>query len=234
MVPLAIGDVSMSVQYEQGKMIEEDVNCGSTFMLNNIRAIGKAICESFHWVLPSEKIYLHMDNAGRHGTIEAIEEYTRILADEYNIDIVHQIPWSPDTNVLDLGIWCCLQWAIDGFMRGCRGDVHALNKGVHEVWSSKDLSTAFENVWNWLGRVLHLIREDNGGNKLVETKRGKQWSALDVPILGDGTVPTTDDGAIATASAAMNNSAATAGTPANPAGHFVAIDLLKDDDNDLR
>ena len=148
---LSIDDVAMTVRYEKGEIIEEDVNCDSTFMLKNIRTVGEAIRKAFHWVSEREAIYLHMDNAGGHGTAEAIAEYTRVLKEEFNIKIIHQIPRSPETNVLDLGIWCCLQWAVDGLMRGRRGDIHALNKGVNEVWSSKDLSTAFGSVWKGLG-----------------------------------------------------------------------------------
>ena len=113
-----------------------------------------------------------MDNAGGHGTDVAIAQYTLILKDEFDIELVHQCPRSPETNCLDLGVWCCLQWAVDSLMRGRRGDIQALNKGVLEVWESKDLATAFTNVWGRLGRVLRLIREDNGGNELVEKKRG--------------------------------------------------------------
>jgi len=101
---LTINDVTMSVHYERGEFIEEDVNCDSTFMLKNIRTVGEAIRKSFHWVSNSEVIFLHMDNAGGHGTVEAIAEYTEVLQQEFNIQIVHQIPRFPETNILDLGI----------------------------------------------------------------------------------------------------------------------------------
>jgi hypothetical protein len=67
-------------------------------------------------------------------------------------------------------------------MRGRRGDLHALHKGVTEVWEQTDLQDAFSKVWGRLGRVIHLIRDNNGGNKLVESKQGKRWSHLDEPI----------------------------------------------------
>ena len=97
----------------------------------------------------------------------------------WEIKIVHQIPRSPETNVLDLGIWCALQWAVDRMMRGQRGDVHALVEGVQRVWSENGLDTQFTNVWNRLKRVLILIAQDDGGNSLVESHRGKQFGGLD-------------------------------------------------------
>jgi hypothetical protein len=123
-----------------------------------------------------------MDNTGGHGTEDAIKEYTEILQKQFNITIIHQIPRSPETNTLDLGIWCCLQWAVDYIMKGRRGDVYALHQGVMEVWEKSKLEGAFNNVWNRLTRVLKLIKMDNGGNKQVEQKRGKKWCQLDEPL----------------------------------------------------
>ena len=54
-----------------------------------------------------------MDNAGGHGTDDAISEYTARLRDVYNITIIHQVPRSPFTNVLDLGVWCSLQARVE-------------------------------------------------------------------------------------------------------------------------
>ncbi len=45
-----------------------------------------------HWIPPEQEIYLVMDNAGGHGTEEAVDEYTRVLNEEYNIIILHQAP----------------------------------------------------------------------------------------------------------------------------------------------
>jgi hypothetical protein len=212
---LNILEVSMSVRYEKGDLIEEDVNCDSTFMLANIHKVGEAIRTAFRWVPRAQVCYLYMDNAGGHGTVEAIAQYTAILKDEFNIEIVHQIPRSPETNTLDLGIWCSLQWAVDRLMRGRRGDIHALNKGVREVWASTDLQTAFVNVWKRLGRVLHLIEEDDGGNDLVEGKRGKKWASLDEPLPYE------------------NGAAAAAAAAAPVEDHLQAvIDLLEEDEDD--
>ena len=54
-----------------------------------------------------------MDNAGGHGTDDAITQYTINMKDTYNIEIIHQVPRSPFTNVLDLGIWASLQGIVE-------------------------------------------------------------------------------------------------------------------------
>ena len=68
-------------------------------------------------------IYLIMDNAGGYGTKECIESYVKLLKDKYNIIIKHQIPRSPETNVLDLGIWNSISPAL----LSCPLDVHSGN-----------------------------------------------------------------------------------------------------------
>ena len=41
--------------------------------------VGASIRAVYHWVPPTQKCYLVMDNAGGHGTEETIEEYVRML-----------------------------------------------------------------------------------------------------------------------------------------------------------
>jgi len=53
----------------------------------------------------SETIYLVMDNAGGHGTNNAVEDYTRCLKEEHNITIIQQPSRSPHLNALDLEPW---------------------------------------------------------------------------------------------------------------------------------
>jgi len=86
---------------------------------------------------------------------------------------------------------------------------------VKEVWESADLQQAFSNVWQRLGRVLRLIEEDDGGNDLVETKRGKKWSALDQPLPGE----------------APAGEEASAASAASVSVQHV-VDLLEDDEDD--
>ena len=55
-------------------------------------------------------ILLMMDNSGGHGAILAIENHVKILLDKFNIEIIHQAPYSPETNLLDLGVWAALHF----------------------------------------------------------------------------------------------------------------------------
>lgn len=62
--PLSIEQVQMMVQYDKGDIMEEDINCNSQFMLDNIDEIGEAIRAKFWWVQHEEQVFLFMDNAG--------------------------------------------------------------------------------------------------------------------------------------------------------------------------
>ena len=96
----------------------------------------KAIRESYSWVPMTQKCYLVMDNTGGHGTDSTIEKYTTEMLEKYNIQIIQQVPRSPYTNLLDLGVWCALQARVERthYMRRC--EVGALVKSVLETWNT--------------------------------------------------------------------------------------------------
>ena len=64
--------------------------------------VGKAIRQSHFWVPADKWIHCVLDSVGGHGTDMAIAIYTEELA-KMKVKLVHQIPQSLDTNVLDLG-----------------------------------------------------------------------------------------------------------------------------------
>ena len=66
---------------------------------------GKRTYSSYHWVPRDQPIYLQLDNAGGHGTKTAIEAYKSSLQTEHNVIVINQPPRSPDSNVLDIGLW---------------------------------------------------------------------------------------------------------------------------------
>ena len=115
-----------------------------------------------------------MDNAGGHGSKDAIATYTKTLEDEYNIEIIHQIPRSPYTNVLDLGVWMSLQAAVERqhYLKRCNAD--ALVKSVMPTWREGNLDHSISKVFQRIKPVLCNIMEANGGNDFVEMKRGKK------------------------------------------------------------
>ena len=75
-VEITILDVQLYVQVQQGDEMQKDCSCDSIFMLETIPEVGAGLQKSFHWVGMEEKIYLVMDNAGGHGTSDAIKTYT--------------------------------------------------------------------------------------------------------------------------------------------------------------
>ena len=113
-----------------------------------------------------------MDNSGGHGTDVAIKEYRDNVEEKYNIEIIFQIPRSPYTNVLDLGVWISLQAAVERqhYLKRC--NVNSLVNTVNSTWDRGHLDRSISKVFLRLKNVLCCILEAGGGNDLVETKRG--------------------------------------------------------------
>ena len=106
--PVEITDLRLVVKKPKGTVVERDVSCDSTFMLENIREIGSAVCSKYHYLDDFVSIYLFMDNSGGHGTKAVKQQYTEILKEEFNLIVEWQPPNSPEMNLLDLGIWMAL------------------------------------------------------------------------------------------------------------------------------
>ncbi len=170
--PLSIQDIQLFVKMVKGDVVEEDVSCDSRFMLDIVPRVAEEMRKKFHWIPEEQKLYLVMDNAGGHGTAEAIQEYVNVLRTR-NIEVIWQIPRSPETNMLDLGVWMSIQSAVckAHFMKRCNGE--ALARSVMDAWETYLSVQAFKNVHGRLKVVLVCIRDAEGGNELVETKRGK-------------------------------------------------------------
>ena len=115
-----------------------------------------------------------LDSAGGHGTNEGIAKYKADLEKDYKIILVHQIPQSPDTNALDLGIWMSLQSAVKKNHRLRRGDTEALHQTVLKVWDEVASEEAFGKAFDRLKKNYALIKQNCGGNDLVEEYRGKR------------------------------------------------------------
>ena len=173
-VGITIDDLDLAVRYQQGDTVEEDVSCDSKWMSENMDDIAKQIREAYHWIPDTQVIYLVMDNAGGHGTDKCVDEYTKNLREKHNIQIVQQVARSPETNVLDLGIWMSLQSAVEKKHKGkcCNPDV--LDETVMKVWKDVASVDAFKNVFGKLPVIYKLILSNGGGNDLVETNRGKK------------------------------------------------------------
>ena len=183
-VPLTVDDVSVQVMMRRGDEVDEDITCDSNFMLDTIPDVAQTIRDTFHWVPDYERIYLVMDNAGGHGTDQAKDAYVSILR-QRKIEVIWQVPRSPETNMLDLGVWMSIQATVQRvhFMRRCHHD--ALAASVEDAWNSHLNSGAFLRVYRRIRVVLRCILDDNGGNHLVEAKRGKLFRDATIIDLTD-------------------------------------------------
>lgn len=173
--PLTIDDLKLTVLYKKDDEVEVDCSCDSNFMLSKMREVGQAIRKYFFWVRRDQPIYLVIDNAGGHGTNEAIAEYKTFLKDEFNIILKHQVPNSPETNILDLGLWMAIQAYTERLSYRERQDVNVLADAVRRAWDQLPISTIGKVYKRWL-LVLKIIKFDNGGNEKVESFRGKLTS----------------------------------------------------------
>mmetsp|Transcript_22699 Transcript_22699/g.53836 ORF Transcript_22699/g.53836 Transcript_22699/m.53836 type:complete len:948 (+) Transcript_22699:244-3087(+) len=222
LVPVTLNDLELCVRYQNGDMVEEDVSCDSTWMKDNMDDIATSIRAAYHWLNKEDVIYLVMDNAGGHGTDECVDEYTKGLLDKHSIQIVQQVARSPETNVLDLGIWMSLQSAVEKKHKGRCCNPEVLNKTVMEVWDDVASVDAFKNVFGKLPKIYSLILMNEGGNDLVETNRGKKGVA---EMQGDASHEGGDD-------ANNNDATATLEDYIDYAQGLVEADVVGDDDEE--
>ena len=145
---VGIKDLKLGIRYQVGDEVMADVTCDSDYMLRIMPKVEKAVRDAHFWVDKNDPIYLVLDSAGGHGTGEAIAKYKADLESDFNIIVVHQIPQSPDTNALDLGIWMSLQSAVEKKHRLRRGDMEALHESVIKVWDEVASEEAFVKVFD--------------------------------------------------------------------------------------
>ena len=140
-------DIELKVRQQLGDEVEEDASCDSNFMLTAMNRVGKAIREKYYWIPNDQKCYLVMDNAGGHGSNTAIATYKKMLEDDHNIEIIFQIPRSPYTNVLDLGVWMALQAQVERQHYLQRCNANALVNTVTRTWNEGHLDNAISKFF---------------------------------------------------------------------------------------
>ena len=119
-----------------------------------------------------------MDNAGGHGKKDVIETYRARLLQELNIILLHQPARSPETNSLDLGFWMALQNRTEKKSFDMRISKNNVFAAVQEAWNEM-LARTITNIYDRILKVLDLIVQDNGGNRLVQNNRGLTQEPLD-------------------------------------------------------
>lgn len=169
------------MRYQRGDTIEVDYLCDSSYMLATINRVGQSTRLAYHWIPTSEKCHLMMDNAGGHGIDEALEKYVSELEEKYNVVTIFQVPISPYTHVLDLGVWCALQARVETRHFGKQCKENALVYSVQETWDNEDIDDTTTAGFNQIRNVLVLIHEAKGNYNLVETKGGNKFRNLDLP-----------------------------------------------------
>ena len=101
-----ISSIMSKVRYKQGNIIETYYLCDSDYILSTIIRVWHAIREIIYWFPRHERVCLFIDGAGGHTTNKVINEYDKKLMFDFNIKPFFQVPRTPYSNVLDLGIWC--------------------------------------------------------------------------------------------------------------------------------
>ena len=172
-VPLTINDLNLFVFHKAGEWVEEDCSCASEYMRSIMPRIGMEIKTYFDWVPDDQEIYLVIDNAGGHGTTTCVRNYTQMMKDDYNIVLKHQVPNSPETNLLDLGVWRSLQSKVEKMSYRHRQDPDVLAKTAQKTWAELPASVMDKVYRKWKRVVQYLIPLDDGGNRYVEQCRGK-------------------------------------------------------------
>jgi hypothetical protein len=115
-------------------------------MLDNMEHIGATIRRKYHWVPKEVTIYLIMDNAGGHGTKDAIAQYVADIKQDHNVEIVWQVPRGPKLNLLDLGSWTSLQSWIEKSHRGRHTNLDVFAFTCFQAWETFG-SEVFEKVY---------------------------------------------------------------------------------------
>ena len=134
-----------------------------------------------------------MDNAGGHGSIECVSQYKEFLWNEFKVNVINQIPNSPETNMLDLGAWMSIQAQVqkEHFRKVKRQD--ALAASVETAWEGFGNKTILAKIHERWKQVMHLIIQADGGNELVEADRGLTSSLFNVDTENEPNIDNDDD-----------------------------------------
>jgi hypothetical protein len=79
---LTIKDLEVHVCIVHDTLLEEDITCDSSFMLDTMYEIGITVCAAFHLVSQDDPIILIMDNAGGHGSDDTKKEFVSELKND--------------------------------------------------------------------------------------------------------------------------------------------------------
>ena len=177
---LSVLDLTLCVLLPKNRMVQRDVNCGSSFMISTVDEIGKSIRNAYSFLPQHHPIHLFMDNAGGHGKKEIKEKYhVEKLKRDYNVIVVWQIPHSPETNMLDLGVWMGLQSEVEKYHRKRVMHRDVLARSVEVLFCDWIDTPVLNKVHERWKLVLQLIDKGKGTNDLVEKHHGLKRKLFD-------------------------------------------------------
>ena len=194
------------VEREAGKMVEEDCTCDSEWMrdffvnrfpgivtrqfgpwrgdgggggVRGGRGRGRGGANSQAGGLGRPKIFLQMDNASGHGRQGVVEEYTSELA-KHGIMVVFQPKNSPETNMLDLGVWMSVQNDVDKMSREQRSNLGALWETIQKAWKKfgDEKQDKNVNIWNRVLTNAKICVVEKGANTSFEARKGYKTQLL--------------------------------------------------------
>ena len=168
----SINNMVLHKNIPKGAVAQRDTTCDSKFMLETVHEIGMSIRRAYEFVNKNQVIYLIIDNAGGHGTTGTKEEYERILLQSYKVQVIWQVPNSPETNMLDLGAWMSVQSQVEEEHRNKVMQNDVLAQSVESAFQNLS-QTVLTNTYNRWKLNPELILKDEGDNKLVEKCRNK-------------------------------------------------------------
>ena len=114
-----------------------------------------------------------MDNATLHATKDDPAWIKAKKAWVFDIQLVRQPPQSPDTNVLDLGIWNSLQSIQRKLpLVNASSLEYQLVKDVQKAWMELTLTTV-NSCFITLKNILQEIRENKDGNQFKTPRKRK-------------------------------------------------------------
>ena len=119
-----------------------------------------------------EVIFIQVDNARPHIPADDPEWLEAVAQTRLNVRLIFQPPNSPDTNVLDLGIFRHLERIAYNLPDNCK-NVNDLVAAVQKAWENSSAQDQ-DKVFITLHSVLRMILQHNGGNDFEIPHMGKE------------------------------------------------------------
>ena len=154
-----------SKYHDRGEVYWVNINMDGDVFIDMMKdLVIPAIISKCSW---AKKVIVQMDSAGGHRIGESLVVLTSIgKKSNPRIEFRTQPTRSPDTNVLDLGIWNSMKSRVME-VRYDRSSKESMNQriidAVMDMWKTYD-PAKLHNIFNTLTLVLKEIRDHEGGN----------------------------------------------------------------------